>query len=131
MQRCDFPTRRPLEQDGLGVAHPGAGGQRVDVRALDRRLEGEVEVLERLAERQVGDLERGLHPPLLAAGELGGQQLVEEGVRRDLGTDRLAEQLPEPLGGIAAAEREQPLARGVDVEPGLRRAHRATSARSA
>jgi hypothetical protein len=57
--------------------------------------------------------------------------MVEKGVRRDLGTDRLAEQLPEPIGGIAAAEREQPVARGVDVEPGLRRAHRATSASSA
>jgi hypothetical protein len=74
---------------------------------------------------------RGLHPPLLAAGELGGEQLVEEGMRRDLGADRLAEKITETLGGITAAEGEQPLARGVDVEPGLRRGHRATSASAA
>jgi len=74
---------------------------------------------------------RGLHPPLLAAGELGGQQLLEEGVRRDLGAHRLAEKIAEPLRGVAAVEGEQPLAGGVDVEPRLRRTHRATSASAA
>jgi hypothetical protein len=76
-------------------------------------------------------LERGLHPPLLAAGELGGEQLPEEGMRRDLGAHRLAEKRTETLGGMTAAEREQPLTRGIDVEPGLRRAHRETSASAA
>jgi hypothetical protein len=52
-------------------------------------------------------------------------------VRRDRGADRLAQQVAEALGGIAAAEGEQPLARRVDLEPRLRRAHRATSASAA
>jgi hypothetical protein len=42
------------------------------------------------------------------------------------GADRLAEKAAEALGSIAATEREQPLTRGINVEPGLRRAHRAT-----
>jgi hypothetical protein len=42
---------RALQQDDLGVPDPGAGRQRLDPGALDRRLEGEIEVLERLARR--------------------------------------------------------------------------------
>jgi hypothetical protein len=121
----------PLQEDRLAVAHPGAGGERVDARALDRRLEGEIEGLERLADRQVRDLERGLHPPLLPAGQLRREQPVEEGVRRDLAAHRLAQQGPELLGGVAAAERQQPVPGRVDVEPRLRRAHRAASASAA
>lgn len=52
-------------------------------------------------------------------------------MRRDLDADGLAEKVSEPLGGIAAAQGAQPLARGVDIEPGLRRAYRATSASTA
>jgi hypothetical protein len=89
-----------------------------------------VRVLQRLSDRQVGQLERGLHSPGFAAGELGLQQAVEEGVRRDLLAHRLAEHLLELLGRVGAAERQQPLARRVDVE--LRAGgHRATSASAA
>ena len=53
------------------------------------------------------------------------------GARRDLGAHRLAEKLAQPLGGVAAAEREQSVAGGIDVEPGLRRAHHDSSASAA
>jgi hypothetical protein len=90
-----------------------------------------VRVLQRLSDRQVGQLERGLHSPGFAAGELGLQQAVEEGVRRDLLAHRLAEHLLELLGRVGAAERQQPLARRVDVELGASGGHRATSASAA
>jgi len=124
-------ARRPLQQDRLAVAHPGAGRKRVDARALDRRLEGEVEILQRLPDRQVGDLERGLHPPFLAPGQLRCKQPVEKRVRRDLAAHRLTQQMIELLGRIAAAERQQPLPGGVHIEPRLHGAHRATSASAA
>jgi hypothetical protein len=89
-----------------------------------------VRVLQRLPDWQIGQLERGLHPPRLAAGELGLQQAIEEGMRRDLLAHRLAEHLLELLSRMGAAERQQPLARRVDVELGAS-GHRATSASAA
>jgi hypothetical protein len=65
------------------------------------------------------------------AGQLRREQPVEEGVRRDLAAHRLAQEEAELLGGVAAAERRQPVPGRVDVKPRLRRAHRATSASAA
>ena len=65
------------------------------------------------------------------AGQLRREQPVEEGVRRDLAAHRLAQEVAELLGGVAAAERRQPAPGRVDVKPRLRRAHRATSVRAA
>src|SRR3954451_16001846 len=69
---------------GGGGSSPRTGGQRADPRALDGRLEGKVEVLQCLAGRQVGQLQRSLHAPRLAAGQLRLKQDVEEGIGRDL-----------------------------------------------
>jgi len=94
-------------------------------------LEGEVEILQGLSDRQVGGLERDLHPPLLAAGELGLQQAIDEAVGRDLLAYRLAQQVLQLLGCMAAAEGDQPVARRVDIELRPHGGHRATSARAA
>ena len=98
---------------------------------MRRRLEGEIEVLQRLSHRQIGQLERGLHAPCFAAGEFGLQQAIEEAVRRDLLADRLAQHLLQLVGGMREAERHQPLARGVDIELRPGGGHRATSASAA
>jgi len=122
---------RPLDQNRLGRAHPPTGGQRVNPRALDGRLKGKVEVLQRLPGRQVGQLQRGLDPPRLPPGQLRLEQDVEEGMRRDLLAHGVTEHLVEMLGGMRAAQSRQPLTRGVDVELGLGCVHRATSAKAA
>ncbi len=124
-------TRRPLDQDRLRRANPSTGGQRVDARALDRGLEGKVEVLQRLAGRQVGQPQRGLHPSRLTAGQLRLKQQIEEGMRRDLLAHGIAQHLIEVLGGMGTAQNQETLARGVDVELRLGRVHRATSAKAA
>ena len=59
------------------------------------------------------------------------KQLVEEGVRRHLLAHGLAQHMVEMLGGMPTSDRDKPLARGIDVELGLGRARRATSANAA
>jgi len=120
-----------LDQNGLRVAHPSTGGQRVDPGTLDRGLEGEVEILEGLANRQIGQSQRGLHPPLLAPRQLGQQQPVEERVRWHLLAHRLGQQWIQLLGRVGAAQGQQALPCRVDVEPRPPGAHRATSASAA
>src|SRR4051794_32348920 len=112
-------------------ADPSTGGQRVDARALDGRLESEVEVLQRLAGRQVGQLQRGLHPPRLAAGQLRLEQDVEEGMRCDLLAHGVTQHLVEMIGGMGTTQSHKPLAGGINVELRLGRVHRATSAKAA
>ncbi len=77
--------RRALHQDHLGVADPGAGRQRFDARALDRRLKGEVEGLERLAGRDLRGLQHGPDAPLLPAGSFR----IEEAIEEDMGASSL------------------------------------------
>src|SRR3954451_23765833 len=112
-------------------APPRTGGQRVNPRALNRRLEGKVEVLQGLAGRQVGQLQRRLHPPRLAAGQLRLKQDVEESMRRDLLAHSVTQHLVEMIGGMGTAQSHKPLTGGVNVELRLRRVHRATSAKAA
>ena len=73
---------RPLDQERAVLADPLAGRQRLDAAALERRLEGEVEVGQRLSGRQPREHERGPHPPLVALAQLVLEQPVEEAVRR-------------------------------------------------
>jgi hypothetical protein len=79
-------ARRPLQQKHLGAADPTAGSEGFDPGTLDGRLEGEVEVLQRLPGRDFRHLEHGLDPPLLPACQLGVEQAVEKhmGGHRDL-----------------------------------------------
>jgi hypothetical protein len=120
-----------LDQNGLRVAHPSTGGQRVDSRTLDRGLEGEVEILEGLANWQIGQSKRRLHPPCLAAGEFGLQQRLQKSVRGHLGAHRFAQDMVELLGRIAAAKRHKPLSGRIDIELRPGSVHRATSASAA
>ena len=83
------------DRDGdreVGLAGPGraeqhdvvAGVQEVELAevldhlALDRALEGEVELLERLAGGKAGRLDAGLAAVALARGDLGGEQRLGE-----------------------------------------------------
>ena len=131
-------ARRALQETRLGVADPGAGGQRLDARARDRRLEGEVEVLQRLAGGEVWPVEglaggelRGLQhrrdPPLLPAGSLRAQEPVEKDMGGPLGAHGVSQQALQRIDGVTEAERREFLARRVDVELHAGRGHRATS----
>ena len=63
----------------------------LDHRLLDRALEAEVELLERLAGREAGGLDPGLAAVAVAGGDLGAEQ--------DLGEPLVAPRLlPRPLG---------------------------------
>ena len=124
-------TGRAHQEDHFGAADPGAGGQGVDPGAFDRRLEGEGEVLQGLAGRQVGEPQRGPDPALLAPFLLDAEQLVEERVRGQLGADRVRQRLLEGLAGMRQPQDIQAFPGGVDVQPGPGPAHRAASARAA
>jgi hypothetical protein len=50
---------------------------------------------------------------------------------RDLLANGITQHLIKMLGGMRAAQSRQPLTGGVDIELGLGRAHRATSAKAA
>ena len=131
-QMCFPHTRGSLDEEGLAGAQPGAGGQGLDARALDGGLEGEVEVAERLAGGQAGELERGADAPLLAFGELVGQQAIQEGVRGQLLAVGLGQPLGQVLCGVHEACAPKLLGGGIEIHPGARPgAHRATSASAA
>ena len=71
-------------------------------------------------------------PPGITAVGGGGPRRVGDEVRGAISARTASpRRSPEPLGGIAAAEREQSVAGGIDVEPGLRRAHHDSSASAA
>ena len=114
------------------LADPGAGGQRLDAALLDRGLEGEVEIAQRLAHGQAGEPQRGLDAPQLALGGLGGEQPIEEAVRRQILLDRLLQELGQPLGGVPQADLLELGTGRVEVDlrfgPG---GHRATSVSAA
>nr|WP_265468553.1 hypothetical protein [Arenimonas daejeonensis] len=118
-----------LDQHRLGGADEGAGGQGIDARALDRRLEREVEVGQGLAAGQAREAQRGAHAAAFAGLVFGIEQRVEDRVRRLALLDRLAEHGFELVGGVGQAQSEQAFAGAVEVE--LAPAHRATSARAA
>jgi hypothetical protein len=122
---------RTLDQHRLGPAHPGAGGERFDARALDRRLEGEIEVGECLPGRETREPQCRLHPARFPPRALGAEQRLEELVRGDGFAHRLGEQRVELFGGMDATELDQLLAGTIDIEFLSGRAHRAPSSNRA
>lgn len=99
-----FPhTGRALDQQRLLGADPGAGGQRLDARALHGRLERDFEARQRLAGGQRRQAQCGAHAALLACGELVVEQAVEHPVRSELVSGGLAETLGE--AGARAVQR--------------------------
>ena len=100
----------------------------VSMRDRSIGLEGEVEVLQRLAGGDLRGLEYRPDAPLLPAGSLRVQQPVEEDMRGHLRAHRLRHQPLQRLHGVAEAERGELLPRRVDVELHTRGGHRATAA---
>jgi hypothetical protein len=135
----------PQEQHVGLLPDVAAGGQRLDLPAIHPGLERPVEVLERFALGQAGQLEHRLHPALVLALELAGEDQVEKGGGRQPLAGRLLEQLGqtrrrviEPDAGELGRQRiqrEEGTARPgrARVGPGPRclggsnRTHRATS----
>jgi hypothetical protein len=82
--------------------------------------------------RQAGETKRGLQPTILSARDLGHEQLVEEGMRRQIVLGRQRQELAEDLGPMIQPQGHQRLARLVELELGFDRlAHPATSASAA
>ena len=132
--------RRALHQQRRVLPDEGAGGQRLDLPAFDRRLEAEVEVAQGHPRRQVGQFQRGLDTPLVAGADLAAQQPVQHHVRRPVVLDRLGQFLGQGLRRVGQPQSQQLLAeaihlrtRGRVARPRLRcwRAHRLTSASAA
>jgi len=66
------------EQDRATVVHETQGGEVVDELSVDGRLELEVELVDRLAEREAGVAQPGGEPPVPGRGGLLGDELGEE-----------------------------------------------------
>jgi hypothetical protein len=75
--RFSYPGRAQ-EDDVFAVGDEPASGQVFDPLAVDRRLEGEVEVLQRFDERELGHRSADRDVLLLLGGDFPRQQLVEE-----------------------------------------------------
>jgi len=135
MARCVFPTPGGPGEEQRGVLpDPLAGGQGLDLAPLDPRLEGPVEVGQRLARGQTGEPEAGLHAALLALGRFQLEELIEEPVSREVLLRGCLDELRQTLGREVEAEIQQCLAGLVEVHAPLRHGlggHRATSARAA
>ena len=107
-------TVRP-EQRAI-LADPLTGGERLDPRAFDRGLEGEVEVAERLPGRQTREAQRSLQPSFLAAIELGVEEPVNDLVGGDVVLDGIADQGFKLLGGVHETEALEPLASRIEID---------------
>ena len=77
-------ARRADQQHVAGFADEPAGGQVEDLLPLDRRIEGEVEFVERLQFAELGRLHAAVDLPLLA-----DQQLVLQDQLQELGVAEL------------------------------------------
>ena len=129
-------TGRALNQQGVALADPGTGAERLDAATLDRRLEGEVEVAQGVPTRKPGQAQGRLDPPLFTTVELDSEQLIEKSLGRDGVLDRSRHLIPQDLRGMGQAQVLKALARDIEIELvrgglALARAHRATAARSA
>ena len=79
MLRCVLPVPgRPEEDDVLAAVQEVELAEVLDQGLLDRALEGEVELLERLAGGEAGGLDPALAAVAVARGDLGGQQRLRE-----------------------------------------------------
>ena len=132
MHRCDLPT--PGGPCSRTVSASRIQAQVASVSIRDRSIAGwkakskfsSVCPVGRFDSRSDVFTRRSSRPDSSAASSRSRND-----VRRHLLAHRLPQQGPELLGGVAAAQRQQALARRVDVEPRPARAHRATSASAA
>src|SRR5438093_7138232 len=124
-------TRWALDLEPPVLAEPLVGGERLDPAPFQCRLEGEVEVAQRLSAWKARQHERRAYATLVARAQFVFEHPVEEAVRRRLLGHRLGQPGRQLLGGVQQAELRQPLARDVEIHRRARRAaglHRATSA---
>jgi hypothetical protein len=98
------------------LADEGPRGPGLDLPPLDGRLEAEVEVAQRQARRQVGQLQRRAPAPPVAGADLPAQQPVQHGVRRPVVLDGLGQLLGQRRRGMAQAQLLQLLARPAHLQ---------------
>ena len=101
---------RAEEVDDLVALDERELGEREDAAAVERRLEGEVEALQRLDRGQPRHAQRRLDPRPLAPRELLGQQGVDCLHRADLAALELLDRVVEHLKGPRHAQAHQVLA---------------------
>src|SRR5947207_5917776 len=100
-EMCLADAWRAKDQNVFGLDEKSAGGKLPHETLVDRWLEFEIEVLERLHRREVRDLEpHGDASPLLGIDFLS-QHAVEEIEIRRFGAGRLTQHGVQPLGHIA------------------------------
>jgi hypothetical protein len=107
--RCVLPVPRGPEQDHvlLGVQEVELA-EVLDDGLLDRALEGEVELLERLAGGEPGGLDAALAAVALARGHLGRKQRLGEAlIAPGLVASPLGELRQRPRGGRSLQRPEQ------------------------
>src|SRR6185369_11157060 len=97
---------RALDEQGLGVADPAAGGEQVDLAALDRGLEGEVELRQRLSGGKARQAQSRLHAPGLSHADLGFEKGVEGVVRAGVFLDGLGEHARSGVSNRLSASQE-------------------------
>ena len=119
MARCDLPVPVPPISTALRCsARKPPLGQIADQRLVDRRA-GEVEVVEVLGERQLGDGQLVLDRAGLLLGDLGGEQVADDARRLVLALDAGGHDLV--VGGPHAEQLERrPSARGSRCVPSAR-----------
>ena len=81
MARCDFAGAGSADQHGVALfGEKGAARQIADQRLVDRRA-GEVEVVDVLGQRQLGDGQLVLDRARLLLGDLGAEQIADDARR--------------------------------------------------
>jgi len=120
-------ARRSEQQDVLPPPRELAGGQQLDLAAVDPTGKGEVEGLEGFHRGQPGELQGGLHPPLLAGVALGGQHEVEEAGQRRLLPHPALDQLGEDVDGELEADVGEQPAGAIEVALGAHASLRTSS----
>ncbi len=128
-------ARRAHEEHVLLRSEICAGGERLDLRAVDPGLKRPVEALEGLAHGQPRELERGRDPALVLLLDLTLEHALEEGERGQVVARSLFDELADTRGGMSELQGLALLGEAVQVDPRLsgRRlgAHRSTSTSAA
>ena len=100
-------ARRADQQHILGFADEAAGGQVEDLRSFDRRIEGEVEFVERLQFAELGRLHAAVDLPLLADEQFVLQDQFQELGVAELVAGRFLQADVERLGQARQAQLAQ------------------------
>lgn len=110
-RQMPFPDAgRPDQQDVRALLDEPQGGEVVDQAPVQRGLRIEVELLERLARRQLGEAQAALQAALLSSLNFDGEE-----IRQELGVAGLV-----ALGGLQG--RGEGVGRGSELEVGQARA---------